>query len=253
MIEISNVSKTYTGGKKANDHISLTINNGEIFGLLGPNGAGKSTLLKMMTGVLNIDEGEIKLNGYSITTQPVEAKRTFAFVSDSPDNFLRLTGLEYLNFIADIYDIDTQTRQLRIQQLAKDLGMTEALGDRIQSYSHGMRQKMMVMGALVLNPPIWILDEPLIGLDPKSSHNLKRMMVEHAAKGNTVVFSTHVLEVAQGLVNRLGIIDKGRVIFQGTLDELRGQQQSDDSLEELFLELTDPEYKDEEELTAHAN
>lgn len=251
MIEISQVTKVYSGGHKANDNISLTINKGEIFGLLGPNGAGKSTLLKMMTGVLNIDSGDITLNGYSITQQPLEAKRTFAFVSDSPDNFLRLTGIEYLNFVADIYGVDTQTRQQRIEKLGHDLGMTDALGNQIQSYSHGMRQKMMVMGALVLNPPIWILDEPLIGLDPRSAFNLKSMMRAHAQAGNIVIFSTHVLEVAQSLVDRLGILNKGALIFSGTLDELRNQQQSNESLEEMFLELTDPSYKDEEELLKH--
>lgn len=239
MIVVDHVSKTYSGGKRANDDISLEIKKGEIYGLLGPNGAGKSTLLKMMTGTLNIDRGDIILNGSSITKKPFDAKKNFAFVSDSPDNFLRLTGIEYLNFIADVYEVSTDTRQERIVKLAQSLGMEEALGKSIQSYSHGMRQKMMVMGALVVNPPIWILDEPLIGLDPRSAFNLKKMMKEHAQAGNTVIFSTHVLEVAQNLVTRIGIINKGKLIFDGTFEELQATQHTDSSLEDIFLEMTD--------------
>ncbi len=242
MIDIQAVSKVYPGGKRANDNISFTIEEGSIFGLLGPNGAGKSTLLKLMTGVLKLDHGDIFLNSHSIKTSPLEAKRQFAFVTDSPDNFLRLTGLEYLNFVSDVYQIDTALRQERIQRFSEQLGMQDALPNQINSYSHGMRQKMMVMGALVVNPPIWILDEPLIGLDPRSAYNLKQLMKEHVAQGNTVVFSTHVLEVAQSLVDKLAIINQGRLIFCGSLEQLREQQDSDQGLEEIFLEITDESY-----------
>lgn len=238
MIQIQAVTKTYPNGKRANDAISLTIEPGEIFGLLGPNGAGKSTLLKVMTGIISASSGDVILNGKSITHEPLEAKRQFAFVSDSPDNFLRLRGIEYLNFIADMYDVSTEARTERLERLGAQLELSDVLGSPIQSYSHGMRQKIMVMGALVVNPPIWILDEPLIGLDPKSAFNLKVMIKEHAAQGNIVIFSTHVLEVAQNLVNRLAILDNGRLIFAGTLEDLRIQQQSSSSLEDLFLRLT---------------
>lgn len=239
MIEVSSVTKVFSGGKRANDDISFTIKPGEIFGLLGPNGAGKSTLLKLMTGVLNLDHGDIRLHGHSIKTEPLEAKKCFAFVSDSPDNYLRLTGLEYLNFICDIFEIPTAERKERIERIAGCFSLTNALGSYISTYSHGMRQKIMVTGALVVDPPIWILDEPLIGLDPRSAYNLKHLMREHANKGNIVLFSTHVLEVAQSLVDRLAIINSGKLIFEGTLAELQHKQNSSENLEALFLELTD--------------
>ena len=216
MIEIKHVTKTF-GTKKAVDDLDLTIPTGEIIGFIGPNGAGKTTTIKMMTGVLNPDEGDILINGRSIQKEPLEAKRQFGLVPDSPDMFLRLKGIEYLNFMGDIYEVDTQVRQQRIEALAETFEMKEALNDKILSYSHGMRQKIIIMGVLINEPEVWILDEPMTGLDPQSSFRLKQMMKEHAAKGKTVFFSTHVLEVAEKLCDKIAIIAHGKMIYFGTL------------------------------------
>lgn len=240
MITIENVTKTYKkGAKPAVNHLNLTVKEGTIFGFLGPNGAGKTTTLKMMTGITTIDEGRILINGTDISEHPIIAKRQFGFVPDSPDMFLRLKGIEYLNFMADIYDVPSDVRRERIEKMATQLGMLEALGDKIQSYSHGMRQKIVLMGALLHQPKVWILDEPLTGLDPKSSYLLKEMMKEHAAKGNVVFFSTHVLEVAEKLCDQVGIIDRGNLLFTGTLDEMKTHFAKEGSLESIFLELTE--------------
>ena len=238
MIEIKHVTKTF-GTKKAVDDLDLTIPTGEIIGFIGPNGAGKTTTIKMMTGVLNPDEGDILINGKSIQKEPLEAKRQFGLVPDSPDMFLRLKGIEYLNFMGDIYEVDTQVRQQRIEALAETFEMKEALNDKILSYSHGMRQKIIIMGVLINEPEVWILDEPMTGLDPQSSFRLKQMMKEHAAKGKTVFFSTHVLEVAEKLCDKIAIIAHGKMIYFGTLEDLRAQHGENQSLEELFLEVTE--------------
>ncbi len=239
MISIENVTKVYSGTKKAVDNLNLTIEDGQILAYIGPNGAGKSTTLKMMTGIISSTEGTIKINGYDIEKQSLEAKKQFGFVPDSPDMFLRLKGIEYLNFMADIYDVDEQVRNERITKYAEKFEMSAALNDKIVSYSHGMRQKIVIMGALVHNPSVWILDEPLTGLDPKSSFELKEMMKEHAAAGNTVIFSTHVLEVAEKLCDKVAIINKGTLVFNGTLEELKAKYSSSSSLEEIFLEMTE--------------
>jgi ABC-2 type transport system ATP-binding protein len=241
MIEINNVSKSYNGTTKAVDSLNLTIPEGKIFGFLGPNGAGKSTTIKMVTGILNADSGVIKVNGVSIKDKPLEAKKQFGYVPDSPDMFLRLKGLEYLNFMADIYDVPKLDRKERIESLAKRFELIDALGDKIQSYSHGMRQKIVLMGALVHDPSVWILDEPLTGLDPKASYTLKEMMREHVSKGKTVFFSTHVLEVAEKICDEVAIINKGKILFNGTLDEMREHFKSNESLENIFLEITENE------------
>ena len=238
MIEIKHVTKTF-GTKKAVDDLDLTIPTGEIIGFIGPNGAGKTTTIKMMTGVLNPDEGDILINGKSIQKEPLEAKRQFGLVPDSPDMFLRLKGIEYLNFMGDIYEVDTQVRQQRIEALAETFEMKEALNDKILSYSHGMRQKIIIMGVLINEPEVWILDEPMTGLDPQSSFRLKQMMKEHAAKGKTVFFSTHVLEVAEKLCDKIAIIAHGKMIYFGTLEDLRAQHGENQSLEERFLEVTE--------------
>ncbi|RNB52972.1 ABC transporter ATP-binding protein [Brevibacillus gelatini] len=238
MIELINVTKSYNGTNKAVDQLNLTVPNGEIFGFLGPNGAGKTTTIKMVTGIIRPDQGEITINGKNIATQPLEAKQQFGYVPDSPDQFLRLKGLEYINFMADMYQVPKDVRGQRILELASRFEMTSALGDPIQSYSHGMRQKIMIMGVLVHNPKVWILDEPLTGLDPKASFTLKEMMREHADSGRTVFFSTHVLEVAEKLCDRVAIINKGKILFCGTFKEMQQHFQSDHSLESLFLELT---------------
>ena len=238
MIEIKNVSKEYAKGAKVIDSLDLKINDGEIFGFLGPNGAGKTTTIKMMTGMLEIDEGDIVIDGNSITENPVEAKKSFGFVPDSPDLFLKLKGIEYLNFLGDIYNIPKNERKSKIEDLAKRFDIFDVLNDKIESYSHGMRQKIIVIGALIHSPKNWILDEPMTGLDPKSAYDLKELMKEHAKSGKTVFFSTHVLEVAEKLCDRVGIINKGKLVFVGTLEEIK-KEFKDGTLEELFLEITE--------------
>ena len=239
MIEIKNVSKSYVKGKKSIDNLSLDIKNGEIFGFLGPNGAGKTTTIRMMTGILNIDEGDILIDGKSITREPLEAKKNFGFVPDSPDMFLKLKGIEYLMFIADVYNVPQDIRKEKIEELTKKFEIYEQLNNQIQSYSHGMRQKIVICGALLSEPKNWILDEPMTGLDPKSSYDLKEMMREHAKSGKTVFFSTHILEVAEKLCDRVGIISKGKLVFVGTFEELKQKFKEEASLEKLFLELTE--------------
>ena len=221
------------------DNANLVIKSGEIFGFLGPNGAGKTTTIKMLTGILLPDSGEIFINNIDVAKNPIEAKRQFGFVPDDPNVFLRLKGIEYLKFMADIYGVDPNNRAERINYLAKTFEMDTALNDKIQSYSHGMRQKIVIMGAIVHNPSVWILDEPMTGLDPKSSYALKEMMRDHADKGNTVFFSTHVLEVAEKICDRIAIINKGRILFCGTLEEMRAHMKENQSLESMFLELVD--------------
>ncbi|MCR8644705.1 ABC transporter ATP-binding protein [Paenibacillus sp. N1-5-1-14] len=241
MIEISNVSKTYGGTLKAVNNISLNIAKGEIFGFLGPNGAGKTTTIKMITGIAQPDQGTILMNNINMQEAPLQAKKQFGYVPDSPDVFLRLKGLEYLNFMADMYDVSKEDRTERINMLANRFEMMHALSDPIQSYSHGMRQKIVIMGVLVHDPSVWILDEPLTGLDPKSSYTLKEMMREHANAGKTVFFSTHVLEVAEKVCDRVAIINKGAIQFCGTFKEIQEHFKSNESLEKIFLELTENE------------
>lgn len=241
MIEIKNVTKVYGGKVKAVDNLSLTLKPGEIFGFLGPNGAGKTTTIKMLTGITEPDSGEIHMNGIELSKDPLRYKNQFGFVPDSPDIFLRLRGIEYLNFMGDIYQVDSSVRKERIENLARRFEMETALNDSISSYSHGMRQKIILMGALVHNPSLWILDEPMTGLDPKSSFYLKEMMREHADKGNVVFFSTHVLEVAEKICDRVGIINKGKLMFCGTMKELRAMVSENEGLEQIFLEMTSDE------------
>lgn len=240
MIEIIGVSKAYNHGTvKAVDGVNLTVRDGEIFGFLGPNGAGKTTLIKMITGILNIDAGTIKINGKDVAKEPLQAKMQFGFVPDDPNIFSRLTGFEYLNFMADMYNVPSALRTDRMENLLQRFEMTAACGDLIQSYSHGMKQKIMVIGALLHNPPVWILDEPMTGLDPRSSYDLKEMMREHADSGNAVFFSTHVLDVAEKICDRVAIINRGRVILWGSMDEIHRHARRDQSLENLFLEMTE--------------
>ena len=239
MIKINQINKEYVVGTKVVKDLTLDVRPGEIFGFLGPNGAGKTTTLKMITGVSSIDSGNIEINGVDIAKEPLEAKKQFGFVPDSPDMFLRLKGIEYLNFMAKVYGVSYEDAKNRIEDYAKRFEIYDALNKQIKDYSHGMRQKIVIIGALIHEPRVWILDEPLTGLDPQSAHLLKEMMREHTAKGNTVLFSTHVLEVAEKLVDRIGVIRKGELIFVGTINELKEKYNaSDDSLEALFLELT---------------
>ena len=209
MIEIKNVSKAYKKGIKVVNNLSLTIKDGEIFGFLGPNGAGKTTTIKMITGILEIDSGKILIDGKDISKDAINAKKRFGFVPDNPDMFLKLKGIEYLNFIGDIYDISIDERKERINKLAKEFEMQEVLNNKIESYSHGMRQKIVIMSALLHQPQNLILDEPLTGLDPKSSFDLKKIMREYTKEKKAVFFSTHVLEVTERLCDRVGIIDNG--------------------------------------------
>ena len=239
MIELSHVTKIYGGTHTAVNNCSFQVEDGKITGFIGPNGAGKTTTLKMITGILEPTEGQILLDGTDIQINPLEAKKKIGFVSDNPDNFLRLKGLEYLNFMADIYDVPQAGRMEKIQAMAKRFEIEDVLGDKILSYSHGMRQKVMVMGALIHDPSLWILDEPMTGLDPRAAFELKEMMREHAQSGHAVLFSTHVLEVAEKLCDQVVIINKGQIVFQGTLDQLRADYPEEESLEDIFLAVTE--------------
>lgn len=235
MILFEHVSKSFGAVHAARD-VSFTVEDGEIVGFIGPNGSGKTTCMKMMTGILTPDEGRIEIAGHDILTDPLGAKREIGYISDNPDQFLRLKGAEYLELISDLYGVGEIDRNRRMKDLAERFGMSDALSRRILSYSHGMRQKLMVIGALIHEPKEWILDEPMTGLDPESAYELKKMMKEHAAKGYGVLFSTHVLEVAAQLCDRVVIIRYGRVLYIGTLEELE-RRYPGSSFEEIFLEL----------------
>ena len=227
--------------------ITFTAKDGAITGFIGHNGAGKSTTIKAITGVIKPTKGTILINGTDISKDAKKAKKQFGYVSDSPDHFLRLSGLEYLNFMADVYDAPADGRAEFIENYGKRFGIYDSLGSSILSYSHGMRQKVMIMGALIHDPSVWILDEPLTGLDPQSAFELKKMMREHVDKGNSVFFSTHVLEVAEKLCDEICIIKSGELLFTGTLDELKATHKSQASLENIFLELTDTKNETGEE------
>lgn len=237
MIKADNLSFTYGKDFKAVDDLSFHIAKGEIVGFAGPNGAGKTTVIKMLTGVLKPASGKAVINGHDIVKDPLAAKMSFAYVADSPDVMLQLTGLEYINFIADIYKIPEDERKKRVKDLAERFGMTDSLMQQMRGYSHGMRQKLMIIAALTHNPPAWILDEPMTGLDPSAAYELKNLMKEHAAAGNSVLFSTHVLEVAEKLCDHILIINHGKDLYRGTVDELQKKHEGKD-LEEIFLEIT---------------
>ena len=239
MIKVKNVTKVFNETNKAVDNISFEVKPGEIVGFIGPNGSGKTTTLKLLTGIYQKDSGEITVAGYDVDKEALEAKK-IGYISDSPDMFLRLKGIEFLNLIADIYEVSTTKRKQRIRELTKAFGLEDILESEMISYSHGMRQKMMVIAALIHEPDVWILDEPLIGLDPESAHQLKEMMKEHAKKGHAVLFSTHVLEVAEKLCDRVIIIKEGKIIYQGTLKELKKKYSKKD-LEEIFLRMVQDE------------
>ena len=239
MIKIENITKIFGEDFVAVDNTNVELLDGKIYGFLGPNGAGKTTTLKMLTGVLTPDKGNININGFDVVKQPLEAKNQFAFVSDDPDMLLKLKGIEFLKFIGKIYRVDEFTLKQNIFKYAEVFEMADALNDKIETYSHGMRQKINLIGALIHNPKIWILDEPLTGLDPKASFTLKQMMREHADNGNIVLFSTHVLEVAEKVCDHVFIINKGKIIFDGAMNELKNSK--DESLEKIFLELVSNE------------
>ena len=250
MIEFRDVSKAYVkGGKNAVDHLNLKIGAGELFGFIGPNGAGKTTTIKILTGILTPTEGESLVQGVSMQERPMEAKRLIGFVPDGAEIYDRLTGLEYLNFMADMYDVDAAKRRQHIEKYLSLFELEDAAGSQIRTYSKGMRQKLATIGALIHEPPVWVLDEPMMGLDPRSAYLLKEEMKRHCEAGNTVFFSTHVLEVAEKLCSRIAVIRQGQLAAEGTMEELRSQEHAG-SLEEIFLELTGAE--DAEEGTEEA-
>ena len=232
MLKIEHLTKLY-GEKKAVDDLSLHIRAGEIYGFIGHNGAGKTTTLKAVAGILQFDAGEIIVNGKSIRTQPLDCKRDMAYIPDNPDLYEYMTGIKYLNFIADIFGVDAQTRHERIRKYADLFELTADLAQPIAAYSHGMKQKLAIISAWLHDPKLIIMDEPFVGLDPKAAHTLKGMMRELCDAGGAIFFSTHVLEVAEKLCDKVAIIKGGKLIRSGTMEEVKG----DDSLEEVFLEL----------------
>ncbi|NLI20340.1 MAG: ABC transporter ATP-binding protein [Clostridiales bacterium] len=241
MIRFENVTKSYAGGAvKAVDDLSLEIDGGKVFGFLGPNGAGKTTTIKMMTGILNPDAGKIWLEGIDLDRDPIEAKRLFGFVPDTFEMFERLTGLEYLNFLADLYRVGNAERKAHMDKYLPLYELESAIGQQIRSFSHGMKQKLQIIGSLIHQPRIWILDEPMVGLDPASMHALKQEMREYCESGKTVFFSTHVLDVAERLCDEIGIIRKGKLIAQGEPEALMKTDRAE-TLEDLFLNLTEKE------------
>ena len=231
VLEIKNYSKTYNGTKKAADDILITVESGDIYGFIGHNGAGKSTTIRAVVGVLDFTDGDIFIDGHSVKNDPIECKKITAYIPDNPDLYENLTGIQYLNFIADIFGVDTATRNERIKDYADKLEITDALGESISSYSHGMKQKVAIISALIHEPKLMVMDEPFVGLDPKASFMLKEIMHEMCERGSAVFFSTHVLDVAEKLCNKVAIIKEGKIITQGTMEELVG----DKSLEEVFM------------------
>lgn len=239
MLQIKGVTKVYGKDKKAVDALSMTVNQGEIFGFIGPNGAGKTTTLKMITGIIAPTDGDIIVGGHSIKTDAVAAKKSFTFVPDHPEIYDAVKGIDYLNFIADMYEVSLNDRRERIERYTKMFQIDDALLQTVNAYSHGMRQKLMICGALLPKPKLFILDEPHVGLDPHSAKVLKDLMKEHCAEGGTVLFSSHVLEVVENLCDRVAIIHKGKLIGCGTIDEITNN--TDVSLEDIFLEMTKDE------------
>ena len=232
MLTINHLTKTY-GSKKAVDDLTLHIAPGEIYGFIGHNGAGKTTTLKSCAGILPFDAGEIRINGVDVSTNPLEAKRVLAYLPDNPDLYNYLSGIQYLNFIADIFGVGKDLRAERIRRLADTFSLTEDLAQPISAYSHGMKQKLAMISGWLHEPKLILMDEPFVGLDPKASFLLKGMMREHCDKGGAIFFSTHVLEVAEKLCDKIAIIKQGKLIRSGTMEEVRG----DSSLESVFLEL----------------
>lgn len=234
MLTIENLTKIY-GEKKAVDNLSLHIAPGEIYGFIGHNGAGKTTTLKSVAGILGFDEGVIKINGMSVKDNPLACKKCMAYIPDNPDLYDFMTGIKYLNFIADVFGVEEEKREERIHKYADMFEITESLAQPISAYSHGMKQKLAIISAWIHEPKLILMDEPFVGLDPKAAHILKGMMREMCDEGGAIFFSTHVLEVAEKLCDKVAIIKGGKLIRSGTMEEVKG----DDSLEEVFLELED--------------
>lgn len=235
MIEIKNVSKSYDGKVKALNDISFKIDNGEIFAFIGHNGAGKTTMIKSLVGILDFDSGDIFINGKSIKKEPIGCKREMAYVPDNPDLYENMTGLDFINFICDIYDVSLEERKVNIEKYSKMFEMDGKLGSDISSFSHGMKQKVALIAALSHNPDVLIMDEPFVGLDPKAVFDMKEVMHKMAKEGKTIFFSTHILDVAEKLCDRVAIIKKGEIVKIGKMKDIKG----DESLEQVFLELGD--------------
>ena len=233
MLKIKNFSKVYKGGKRAVDKLNLTVEAGDIYGFIGHNGAGKTTTLRAIAGVLDFEEGEIFVDQKSIHENPSACKQGMAYIPDNPDLYEHLSGIQYLNFIADLFQVDKKQRSEQISKYADAFELTKNLGDAIGSYSHGMKQKLAVISALIHKPKLMLLDEPFVGLDPKAAHLLKGFMAELCKEGSAIFFSTHVLEVAEKLCNKIAVIKGGKLIADGTTEEVKGNQ----SLEEVFMEL----------------
>lgn len=236
MLKIDNLVKTY-GEKRAVDDVTLHIKSGEIYGFIGHNGAGKTTTLKACCGILQYDSGEITVGGISMKEDPLACKKKIAYIPDNPDLYEFMTGIGFLNFVADVFGVDADVRQERINRYAGDFGLTDDLSQPISAYSHGMKQKLAIISALIHAPELIIMDEPFVGLDPKAAHTLKGIMREMCDEGRAIFFSTHVLEVAEKLCDKVAIIKSGRLIKSGTMEEVRG----DTSLEEVFLDLEEEE------------
>ncbi len=238
MLQFEALTKSYANGSvKAVDAIDLEIHDGEIFGFLGPNGAGKTTTIKMITGIIRPDSGRALIDGIDIQSRPLDAKFRFTYVPDNPELFVRLKASEFLDFMGDAYAVETSVRRKRIERYASLFKIDSVLSSRISSFSHGMKQKLVIVASLLSDPSIWILDEPMVGLDPEAAFALKDLMRERAKAGKTVFFSTHVMEVAEKLCTRIAVIANGKIAFQGTLPELKKDRDADASLERLFLEL----------------
>lgn len=233
VLEVKNYTKEYKQGVKACDNVCITVEPGDIFAFIGHNGAGKTTTIKAAVGILDFTEGEILIDGHSVKTEPMECKKITAYIPDNPDLYENLTGMQFINFVADAFDVSTEERIARIKDYAGRFEIENALGDSISSYSHGMKQKVAIISALVHSPKLLVLDEPFVGLDPKASFILKEIMKELCDNGGAVFFSTHVLEVAQKLCNKIAIIKKGKIVANGNMEDLIG----DKSLEEVFLEV----------------
>ena len=235
LLEISHLTKIFPGGKKGVSNLSLSIEEGDIYGFIGHNGAGKSTTIKAVVGVLDFTEGEIFIDGHSVKSEPLECKKLTAYIPDNPDLYENLTGIQFLNFVADAFEVSEEQRRERIEKYATQLGIKDALANQISSYSHGMKQKVAIISALVHEPKLLVLDEPFVGLDPKASYELKNVMHELCAKGTAIFFSTHVLEVAEKLCNKIAIIKQGVIVETGNTEDIIGKK----SLEEVFLEVED--------------
>ena len=233
MIKISNFSKSYDGNKKAVDNISFDVNDGEIFGFIGHNGAGKTTTIKSLVGILNFEDGDILVNDKSIKKNPIECKLEMAYVPDNPDLYENMSAIDYINFVCDMYNIPTNIRKENIEKYSELFEIKENLKDDISSFSHGMKQKVALIAALSHNPKVLVMDEPFVGLDPKSVYDMKEIMRQMAKDGKTIFFSTHILDVAEKLCDRVAIIKKGKIVKIGKMNEIKG----DESLEEVFLEL----------------